>query len=146
MPAASHGSTTKPFHPMKKHFRITVNGKEFDVVAESLDAGDTSPPPRRTTVPLVPSAAPRQSAAPAPSPAAVPAAAGDGDVISPLAGKVVSIDAPVGTAVKAGEKVVTLEAMKMNTIVASPVDGTVKSVAVQVGDGVEEGQVLLNIG
>lgn len=133
---------------MTKHFRITVNGKEFDVVAESLDAAEAPASTRRATVPLVPSVAPRQASAPAaaPEPQKTPAAASDGDVLSPLAGKVVSIDAPVGTTVTAGEKVMTLEAMKMNTIVSSPVDGTVKSVAVQVGDGVEEGQVLLNIG
>lgn len=133
---------------MKKHFRISVNGKDFEVIAESLDDGR-----QQEVRPLVASAAPARpaprpaSAAPAPAPSA-PAAgpAGEGDVVSPLAGKVVSIDAPVGTAVNAGDQVITLEAMKMNTVVTAPVAGTVKSVAVTPDQSVEEGQVLLTIG
>ena len=131
---------------MKKHFRISVNGKDFDVIAESLDDGR-----QQEVRPLVASAAPARqaprpaSAAPAPAPAAT-GPAGEGDVVSPLAGKVVSIDAPVGTAVNAGDQVITLEAMKMNTVVTAPVSGTVKSVAVKPDQSVEEGQVLLTIG
>ncbi|MCD8482497.1 MAG: acetyl-CoA carboxylase biotin carboxyl carrier protein subunit [Verrucomicrobia bacterium] len=95
----------------------------------------------------LPSGCRRCGAAPAPAAAAKsPAAAGAGDVTSPLAGKVVSIDAPVGTAVKAGDKVITLEAMKMNTVVSASSDGTVKAILVNPGDSVEEGQPLLTIG
>jgi biotin carboxyl carrier protein len=133
---------------MKRHFRISVNGKDFEVIAESLDDAR-----QQEVRPLVASAAPVRpaprpaSADPAPA-AAAPAAgpAGEGDVVSPLAGKVVSIDAPVGTAVNAGDQVITLEAMKMNTVVTAPVAGTVKSVAVTPDQSVEEGQVLLTIG
>ena len=65
---------------------------------------------------------------------------------SPLAAVVVSIDVNVGDAVTEGQKVVTLEAMKMNTIVAAPAAGTVKAILVAAGDGVEEGQALVEVG
>lgn len=129
---------------MKKTFRISVNGKSFDVVAEMLDDGGQ---PMQMAAPRSAGAAraARAAAPAAAAPSSAPIAAADGDVPSPLAGKVVSIDAPVGTAVKVGDQVITLEAMKMNTVVSSPVDGTVKAVHVQPGDGVEEGQPLLTI-
>ena len=131
---------------MKKHFRITVNGKEFDVVAESIDTGGTPAESKPATVPI-PAAVRSEAAAAAaaPAPAAHAGATAPGDLPAPLSGKVVSIDAPVGTAVKTGDRVITLEAMKMNTVISAHMDGTVSSVAVQVGDGIEEGQVLLTI-
>ncbi len=58
---------------------------------------------------------------------------------------VVSIDVAVGDAVAEGQKVVTLEAMKMNTIVSAAAAGTVKAILVAAGDGVEEGQALIEI-
>jgi biotin carboxyl carrier protein len=64
-------------------------------------------------------------------------------VLSPLAGKVVSIDKAVGAAIKAGDVLMTLEAMKMNTSVTATDAGTVTKVLVSAGDSVEEGQPLL---
>jgi biotin carboxyl carrier protein len=58
---------------------------------------------------------------------------------------VVSIDVPIGAEVTAGQQVITLEAMKMNTVVSAPAGGTVKAVHVAAGDSVEEGQALLTI-
>ena len=58
------------------------------------------------------------------------------------AGKVFKMDAAVGTAVKKGDSVVTLEAMKMEIPVVAPQDGTVASIDVAVGDAVEAGGVL----
>lgn len=127
---------------MKKQLRITLNGKTYDVLAEMIDDGMPSMPAPavRAAVATAPAAVPAASAPKA------PAAAGAGDVTSPLAGKVVSIDAPVGMAVKAGDKVITLEAMKMNTVVTASSDGTVKAVLVNPGDSVDEGQPLMTIG
>ena len=78
--------------------------------------------------------------------AAAPAAAGAGDVPSPLAGKVVSLDVAPGTAVKAGDQILTLEAMKMNTIIYAPASGTLTAFCVSAGDTVQEGQALAKIG
>lgn len=130
---------------MKKQLRITVNGQTFEVLAELIDDGAP------TVAPLVPSAAPVAASAAAAAPAATvekkaaPASSGDGEVLSPLAGKVVSLDKPVGSSVKTGEVVMTLEAMKMNTTVSAPADGKVAKILVNPGDSVEEGQPLLVI-
>jgi biotin carboxyl carrier protein len=132
---------------MKKHLRITVNGKDYDVLAEILD--DSAPPPHAAApgTPLIAAAAavpPAPPPAPAPRHATLPAAAA-GELRSPLAGKVVSIDAAVGTSVVAGQTVITLEAMKMNTLVAATAAGTVAAVHVKPGDSVEDGQLLMTL-
>ena len=64
---------------------------------------------------------------------------------SPLAGRVVAVAAQPGQAVKEGDHLLTLEAMKMNTLINAPRDGKVKAVQVAVGDAVEEGQVLVSL-
>lgn len=130
---------------MKKQFRITLNGKSYDVVAELMEedgSSDSTPSggQRRPARSGGASAVARTSAKKAPAPA--PA---DGAVPSPLAGTVVSVDVARGDSVEAGENIITLEAMKMNTVVSSPVAGTVKEIHVTAGDAVEEGQPLLTI-
>ena len=73
--------------------------------------------------------------------------AGSGTPIpSPLAAKVVSLDVQPGAAVKEGDQVMTVEAMKMNTVIYAPANGTVTSFAVKPGDTVTEGQTLAYIG
>ncbi|MDO5451345.1 MAG: acetyl-CoA carboxylase biotin carboxyl carrier protein subunit, partial [Akkermansia sp.] len=103
-------------------------------------AADPAPLPAPAPGPA-PAAAP--VAAPAPAPA--PAAAAGTPVPSPLSGKVVSLDVPAGTAVKNGDKIMTLEAMKMNTDIYAEADGTV-TFAVAPGDTVAEGQPLAYLG
>ncbi|MBD9270078.1 MAG: 50S ribosomal protein L10, partial [Akkermansia sp.] len=61
-------------------------------------------------------------------------------------GKVVSLDVAPGTAVKAGDQIMTLEAMKMNTIIYAPSAGTITAFCVSAGDTVQEGQPLAKIG
>lgn len=127
-----------------KHLRITVEGKAYDVQVELLDEGNSpAPAPRRSAPARAASAAPVKAAAKAIK--AAPAAGGAGTVASPLAAVVVSVDVAVGDAVEAGQKVATLEAMKMNTIVSAVSAGTVKAILVAAGDGVEEGQALVEI-
>lgn len=126
---------------MKKEFRITLNGKTFDVVAEVI--GDSRPSGKSGARRAARSAG-AASVAPASAPRATPAGA-DGDLLSPLAGKVVDVHVEVGQKVAEGEKVITLEAMKMNTVVSAPAAGSIKAVHVAAGDGVEEGQPLLAI-
>ena len=127
---------------MIKKLRITVEGKAYEVTVEVMDEGQariaTAPQPVAAQAP-----APAPKAPPPPPP---PAAAGAGDVPSPLAGKVVSVDVKVGDAVKEGQNVVTLEAMKMNTYVTAPASGTVTAIRVNPGDAVEEGQALVSLG
>lgn len=132
-----------------KKLRITVDGKAFDVSVELLDqvsSTTAAPAPAPAAAPAPVASAPVAAPAPAPAPAAAPAAAGAGDVPSPLAGKVVSLDVAPGTAVKAGDQILTLEAMKMNTIIYAPSAGTLTAFCVSAGDTVQEGQALAKIG
>ena len=129
-----------------EHLRITVEGKTYDVIVEKIGSGEAAP----VSTPVVRTAAPAASAparpvalAPAPAPAA-PASAGD--VRSPLAGIVQAIEVAAGSAVKEGDLVITLEAMKMYTPINANANGTITAVHVKVGDAVEEGQVLYTIG
>ena len=124
-----------------KKLRITIEGKAYDVTVEVLEDSDTE----MVALPL----APAPIAAPAPStPAAkpAPAVAGAGDIPSPLAGTVVSVDVAVGDSVDAGDQVLVLEAMKMNNMVQAHTSGTVTAIAVEPGATVIEGQGLLTIG
>jgi biotin carboxyl carrier protein len=58
---------------------------------------------------------------------------------------VVSVDVSIGDQIAAGDQIMTLEAMKMNTVVSAPAAGSVKAIHVSSGDAVEEGQPLLSI-
>jgi len=123
---------------MKRRLRISVEGKTYDVDVELLDEDDGGAP------------APRERAEAASSTAGAPeskpaSSAKEGEIASPLGAIVVSVDVAVGDSVEAGRKVVTLEAMKMNTVVNAPEAGTVEAIHVKPGDGVEEGQALLSL-
>lgn len=122
-----------------KNYTITVNGNVYNVtVEEGTTAGAVQAP---AAPKAAPAAAPK--AAPAPAPKAAPAgAAGSIEVAASVPGKICKIEASVGTALKAGDTVVVLEAMKMEIPVVAPSDGTVASINVSVGDMVESGDVL----
>ena len=130
-----------------KKLRITVENKSYDVTVEDLTGADAFPPPAEPTA-----AAAAASATPAPAPAApTPNAAtakpqlpvDTGSVTSPMAGAIQSILVKEGDAVKQGQALVILEAMKMENQITAPVAGTVKSINVATGDSVTEGHVLL---
>ena len=119
-----------------KNYTITVNGSVYDVVVEE---GATSGAPV-AAAPAAPKAAPK--AAPAAAPKAAGGAAGSVKIEAGAAGKVFKLEANVGQAVKKGDPVVILEAMKMEIPVVAPEDGTVASIDVAVGDPVEAGALL----
>ena len=137
-----------------KNYRITVKGNVYDVVVEEGAQGAerayvAKAAPRPAAAPA-PAPAPAPAAAPAPAPAPAPAAAPAGTagsirVEAGAAGKVYSIDAKIGQAVKAGDSVVTIEAMKMEIPVVAPQDGTVASIDVAVGDAIEAGALLATL-
>ncbi len=126
-----------------KKLRITVDGKSYDVEVEVLGGKVASIAPSAAPVSAHVSA-PAAPAAPAAKPV-VKASAGSKDIASPLAAVVVSVDVKEGQQVKAGDTVVTLEAMKMNTPVNATCDGTVAKIAVSAGQSVEEGQLLISL-
>ena len=121
-----------------KNYTITVNGNVYDVVVEE-GAGSGAAPVAAPDV---------KKAAPAAAPAAAPKAAGGAGSIkveAGAAGKIFKIEAKVGQAVKKGDAVVILEAMKMEIPVVAPEDGTVASIDVAVGDAIEAGAVLATL-
>lgn len=125
-----------------KNYTITVNGNVYDVTVEENGAG-AAPVAR-------PAAAPKAAPAPAPAPKAAPKAAPAGgagsiEVKAGAAGKVFKIEANVGQAVKKGDAVVIIEAMKMEIPVVAPEDGTVASIDVAVGDAIDSGAVLATL-
>ena len=125
-----------------KNYTITVNGNVYDVTVEE---GASTGAPVAAKAPAAPKAAPvAPKAAPA-VPAAAPAAsgaAGSVKIEAGAAGKVFKLEKKPGDAVKAGDAVVVIEAMKMEIPVVAPQDGTVASIDVAVGDAVEAGAVL----
>lgn len=121
-----------------KNYRITVNGTAYDVAVEEL-GGSAAP---AASIP----AAPAAQAAPAPTAApAASSAAGSITVTSPMPGKILAVKASVGQAVKKGEVVLILEAMKMENEVVAPEDGTIASIDVAVGSAVEAGDTLATL-
>ena len=119
-----------------KNYTITVNGNVYDVVVEE---GASSGAVATVKAPSVPKAAPKAPAAAAP---AASGAAGSVKIEAGAAGKVFKIEGKVGQAVKKGDAVVILEAMKMEIPVVAPQDGTIASINVGVGDPVEAGALL----
>ena len=120
-----------------KRYLVNVNGTEYEAAVEVLAEGEA-----RKTAPAAPAAAP----APAPAPAAAPAPAGGETVASPMPGTILSVAVKAGDAVKKGDLLVVLEAMKMENEILAPCDGTVASVAVSQGATVESGATLVVIG
>jgi len=135
-----------------KNYTITVNGVAYSVTVEEV-AGGVAPVAPVVAAPVAPVVAPAPVAAPvapapvaAPAPAAAPAgAAGSIKIEAGAAGKVFKLEAKVGQAVKKGDTVIIIEAMKMEIPVVAPEDGTVASIDVAVGDAIEAGMVLATL-
>ena len=129
-------------------YKITLNGKTYEVEVEAGQAmlvdeyeayAPTAPAP-------APAAAPAAATAPAPAPAAAPAptAVAAGEVVaSPMPGNILSVNVSQGQAVKSGDILVILEAMKMENEILAPRDGTVAQVVTSKGAVVETGAPLV---
>ena len=120
--------------------RITVEGNSYEVDVEVLDgdlrssvATQVAPPPQRPASP------------PARQPVVAPATPPAVEKVckAPIPGSIFRVNVAAGQAVRAGETVLVLEAMKMETPIASPVDGRVKVGHVDVGTAVKQGQILV---
>lgn len=129
---------------MEKKFRITVEGKPYVVTVEDIttDAQNIY----QDTAAASLSAAPAPIAAAPVAAAPSPSAAGPGDEVAPLGGVVQTVHVSVGQVINEGDKLVSLEAMKMVTHVIARRGGQVISIAVKAGDPVDAGQVLLTVG
>ncbi len=121
-----------------KKYNVTVNGTAYEITLEAVDPADVK------SAPAAPAQATTEKSA-APAPAAKPAAtaAAGGETISaPMPGNILSVNVQNGSAVKKGDVLMILEAMKMENEIMSPCDGTIASVNVTKGSTVETGEVL----
>ncbi len=122
-----------------KKLRVTVAGKVYEVFVEVLEENEHGPshPAKHTTpssiheltVPATPSLVSAVSKEP-------------GNVVSPLAGRVVAVSVQAGQTVKERDQLMVLEAMKMNNYLYAPRSGKISAILVNAGDVVEEGQAL----
>ena len=128
-----------------KNYTITVNGNVYEVTVEEGFTGAASAPKAAAPAPkAAPAAAPKAAPAPA-APAAPAGAAGAVAVTAPMPGKILGVKASAGQAVKRGQVLLILEAMKMENEIVAPQDGTVATINVAVGDSVEPGATLATL-
>ena len=142
-----------------KTYKFKINGKDYEVAINSVEGKNASVTVNgadyQVELENAPAAAPAApAAAPAPAvqaqasaaPAAKPAAAGPGKkVTSPLPGVIIEVSVKEGQAVKAGQKVAVIEAMKMENEIAAESDGTITAIHVAKGDSVLEGADIVTI-
>ena len=129
-----------------KKFNITVNGTAYEVEVKEVKAQAAAAPKAAPKAPAAP--APKAAPAPqaAPKKAAVAAGAGEHSIDAPMPGKIVKLVAAEGQAVKAGDTLLILEAMKMQNEIAADADGTVKTFNVAAGQSVKAHESLVIIG
>ena len=118
-----------------KQFKVTVNGKSYDVQVEEV-GGSAPPIPVPVTL-----AAPASKRAPAP-PILAPGAVG---VNAPMPGSIIEIKAQVGQIVARGDALLTLEALKVENEITAPRDGKIAVIHVKEGELVNTGALLISI-
>ncbi|MPM09515.1 Glutaconyl-CoA decarboxylase subunit gamma [bioreactor metagenome] len=139
-----------------KNYRITVNGKTYEVGVEESEGGVQVKSVQAAPISIAPSAAAPASTPKAPAAAPVPAApkapspapaypTGAGDVTAPMAGTVLSVAVSEGQEIKKGQLLLVFEAMKMENELMSPSAGTVKKIHVSKGTALESGMLLVSI-
>ena len=124
-----------------KKYNITVNGTTYEVVVEEVGSASGAAPVY--TAPTAP--APAAPAAPKATPAAPAAPAGANSVTAPMPGTILAIKVSAGQAVKKGDVICVLEAMKMENDIPAPCDGTIASINVQKGATVAAGDVIASL-
>ena len=114
---------------------VSVNGVDYEVTLDKAVAPAPQAPAPAATAPATPAA---------PAPAAAPAS-GSKQITAPLPGVIIDVCVTPGQAVKAGQKVAVLEAMKMENEIQAESDGTVAQIFVKQGDSVLEGDPIVSL-
>ena len=124
---------------------VTLNGKNYEVEVNETEAVVTNV--SDAVYAPAPVAAPAPTAAPAPAAPAAPQAvsASGTQIVAPMPGSIVNINVSAGQAVKAGDVLIVLEAMKMENDITAPCDGVVKQIVTSKGATVNTDDVLLVI-
>ena len=122
---------------------VSLNGKNYEVEVTESDAVLTKVTDAPAPAPAAAAVAPSAPAAAAPASQAP--VSGGTNIISPMPGTILSVNVTVGQAVKAGQKVAVIEAMKMENEIQAETDGTVTAVLVSKGDSVLEGAEIVKI-
>ena len=138
-----------------RNYKFKINGNEYDVEINSVEGNIADVTVNGASykvemdTPVAPAAAPvapAANAAPAAAPTPAPAPAGAGKAVtSPLPGVIIEVSVKEGQAVKAGQKVAVIEAMKMENEIQASSDGTVTAILVNKGDSVLEGAEIVKI-
>ena len=130
-----------------KRYSITVNGNTYDVMVEEVEAGEVISAPIVTPAPTVVTPVAAAPAAPKAAPTAPKATGSEGSnkVTSPMPGTILDVKVSVGQAVKKGDVICVLEAMKMENDIPAPCDGVVASVNTQKGASVAANDVLATL-
>ncbi len=117
-----------------KAYKVTVNGTVYEIKLEVIDPSEVKT-----------STASASASAPASAPSAPTAGAAGKPITAPMPGTILKVNVKNGSAVKKGDILMILEAMKMENEIMAPTDGTVTSVSTQVGASVEAGTVLCTL-
>ena len=136
---------------MTMKYKVTLNGRTYEVEVEAgqamlLAEYEAIAPAAPAAAPAAPAAAPVAALA-APAAPAAPAITGAGEAVkAPMPGTILKINVQQGQAVKTGDVLCVLEAMKMENEILAPKDGTVTQVATMKGASVDTGAPLVVIG
>lgn len=125
---------------------VTLNGKKYDIEVNESEAVITSvsnaAPAAAPVAPVAAAPAPAASTAPSAPAAVVGTAVSGTQITSPMPGTILKLNVAEGQAVKAGDVVLILEAMKMENEIVAPCDGTIKQLLVSKGSTVDTDQIL----
>ena len=128
-------------------YKVTLSGRTYEVEVKDGQAILVDEYEATAAAPAAAPVAAPAAAAPAAAPATAPAITGAGEAVNaPMPGTILKVNVQNGQAVKAGDVLVVLEAMKMENEILAPKAGTVTQVAVQKGSNVDTGAPLVVIG
>ena len=113
-----------------RNFLVNVNGTKYEVAVEEIDGKAAAATPAKAAAPVA---------------APVAAVAGATKLTAPMPGTILGVTVKDGDAVKAGQTMFVLEAMKMESDIVAPVGGTIRGVAVAKGESVSAGNLLCSI-